>query len=126
MKIKRKKEETRRVIASGTLTVLFVENKISATWSAQCLEHDIAAQGKTLVEVDLEMRRMIVSHLEIGRLLGRKPFKGINKAPQIFFDLYAKSQMKFNQPVTTTSTRNRESIGYPRVHEMQAAVAAVG
>ncbi len=50
-------------------------------WSAQCLEYDIAAQAKTLSGLLYEVERVLISHLCIAEELGRKPFEGLEPAP---------------------------------------------
>lgn len=63
-------------------------------WSAQCLEYDIAAQARTLNDLLYELERVLVSHLSIAEQLGRKPFEGLDPAPQKFWELYQKSRAR--------------------------------
>ncbi len=63
-------------------------------WSAQCLEYDIAAQAKTLSDLVYELERVLVSHLCLAEELGRKPFEGLEPAPQRFWDLYEKAHAR--------------------------------
>lgn len=63
-------------------------------WSAQCLEYDIAAQARTLSDLLYEVERVLVSHLCIAEELGRKPFEGLEPAPQKFWDMYQKAHAR--------------------------------
>ena len=65
--------------------VLFEEG---GSWSAQCLDYDIAAQAKTFLEIHNELARVLVAHVAASVQLGRQPFLGINAAPQRFWELY--------------------------------------
>jgi hypothetical protein len=70
---------------SGIRAVLFEE---PGAWSAQCLDYDIAAQAKTLLDLQDEIVRVLVVHVAASTQLGREPFAGIKPAPQRFWDLY--------------------------------------
>ena len=50
--------------------VLFEEGE---QWSAQCLDYDIAAQAKTLLELHDELIRVIVVHVAASNQMGREP-----------------------------------------------------
>lgn len=117
IKLKRKK-----VVATGRLSVLFVEDKERGMWSAQCLEHDMAVQGKTLLDVNTAMQEMIACQIAVSRKLNRKPFAHLGKAPKIFHDLYAKSQMRINSQPVHLPSRARGLSSYPRIAEQYAAV----
>jgi hypothetical protein len=54
-------------------------------WVAQCLEHDIATQARTLDELLYELERILVAHM-VGA--GAAPFATIPKAPQAFWQMY--------------------------------------
>ena len=65
--------------------VLFEEG---GSWSAQCLEYDIAAQAKTLLDLHDEIARVLAAHIAASVQMGREPFEGIQPAPKRFWDLY--------------------------------------
>ena len=78
------------------LSVLFIEG--DGWWSAQCLEHDIAAQAKTLNALFYEMERVLVSQLAIDEELGRKPFEGIGRAPKKYWEAFRRSRTTMERP----------------------------
>lgn len=67
--------------------VLF-EGEDGGPWSAQCLEYDIAAQAQTLLDLQDELVRVLVTHVAASVQLGRTPFSDIKPAPQRFWELY--------------------------------------
>ena len=58
------------------------------SWSAQCLEYDIATQASTLPDLYYEVERMLMGHVAVAAKLGREPFAGIGPAPKRYWDLY--------------------------------------
>jgi len=61
--------------------------------SAQCLEYDIATQAKTLDGLISELQRILRAHIATSLTLDKKPFAGVPKAPQRFFDLFEQSKI---------------------------------
>jgi hypothetical protein len=59
-------------------------------WVGQWLEHDIAAQAKTLKELLPELFRTLAGHAFIDMKNGRKPFSNLKKAPDSFWTMYDK------------------------------------
>ena len=60
---------------------------------AQCLEHDIAAQGKTLEDCLYELDRLIVGHVAISIDNGLEPLHDLKPAPQRFWELFERSKI---------------------------------
>ena len=54
-------------------------------WVAQCLEHDIAAQGKTLSEVEDAFRKTLVGQIILDLRKGREPLEDIKPAPSMYW-----------------------------------------
>ena len=52
-------------------------------WVAQCLEHDIAAQGKTLPEVEDAFRKTVVGQIVLDLRKGREP---LDSYPVTYFE----------------------------------------
>lgn len=81
-----------RTMASWTDTLCRIRAVLfegdGGTWSAQCLEYDIAAQAQTLLDLQDELVRVLVTHVAASIQLGRTPFSGIKEAPQRFWALY--------------------------------------
>jgi hypothetical protein len=76
--------------------VLFEED---GSWSAQCLDYDIAAQAKTLLDLADEIARVLVVHIAASMQMGREPFAGIKPAPKRFWDLYQRGLRIESRPV---------------------------
>src|SRR5712691_12770803 len=76
--------------------VLFEEDE---WWSAQCLDYDIAAQAKTLLDLHDELVRVLAVHVAASVQLGREPFAGIGAAPAKFWELYKGGWQFESKPV---------------------------
>ena len=109
---------------SGRMRVLFFEDRYAGCWSAQCLDHDIATQAKTLPELYYELHRLILGHLIISVELQREPFAGLPKAPQKFWDIYRQSsyhlQVKRNPFRVPQKFAGRMPVPDLRIADLQA------
>lgn len=65
--------------------VLFKEGK---TWSAQCLEFDIASQAKTLRDLAFAIQRAIAGQILVAAQNRMTPFKGLPPAPKRFWKMF--------------------------------------
>jgi hypothetical protein len=65
--------------------VLFEEGD---SWSAQCLDYDVAAQAETLWELPEELARVLAIHIAASAQMNREPFAGIPAAPLRFWELF--------------------------------------
>ena len=72
-----------------TLHVLLMKD--SGTWSAQCLEHNIAAQGATTNEAISELARTIVGELSLRAARGREGLDDIPRAPDHYWTMFGTS-----------------------------------
>ena len=80
------------------------------SWIGQCLQYDVAAQAKTLPDLQYEIQRVLVSHLAIGERLNREPFEGIGQAPRHYWDMYDGSEIRIviereNEPFSLPDAR---------------------
>ncbi len=62
--------------------------KEDALWSVQCLEYDIAAQGKTIDEAQDAFEKTFLGQIALDIKENREPFEDIEKAPQEFWDMF--------------------------------------
>lgn len=62
-------------------------------WTAQALEHDIAAFADTLPRVMRKFERAVLGNLSMNRELGRDGLDGIGRAPQAFWDMFERSEL---------------------------------
>ncbi len=76
----------------GALTLHFVLLREPAgdreVWVAQCLEHDIAAQGDTVEDARKDLERMILGEIVLSAEKGRPPLSGIAPAPPAYQALW--------------------------------------
>lgn len=59
-------------------------------WVAQCLEYDIGAQAADLESLEQHLNLTLMLELEESIRVHGKPFEGIDKAPQQYFDMWGK------------------------------------
>ena len=78
--------------------VLFQEGDWVCT---QCLEYDIAAQGKTLDACLHELDRLIAGHIAISVEHGLGPLLNLQPAPRRFWDWFERSKI----PLSTARSR---------------------
>jgi hypothetical protein len=64
------------------LSVLFLKENDS--WVGQCLEHDIAAQGKTLDEAKTSLQHTIAGQMFLDAGSGKAPLLDIKPAPEYY------------------------------------------
>ena len=55
---------------------------------AQCLEYDIAAQARTLMDVQYEFQRILAGRVFTAKKLGIDPFEDIPPAPGEYRELF--------------------------------------
>jgi predicted RNase H-like HicB family nuclease len=60
---------------------------------AQCLEFDIAAQGKTLDDYLYELDRLIAGHIVVSVEHGTEPLRGLRPAPRRFWEWFERSKI---------------------------------
>lgn len=89
--------------------VLFKEGK---TWSAQCLEFDIATQAKTPRDLAFAIQRAIA-----GQILVAVPFKGLPPAPKRFWKMF-ESGVRLAPDEFRIKVRGIESSAEARVAEV--------
>lgn len=66
--------------------VLFQEN--NNVWTVQCLEYDIAAQGKSIQEALKRLEQAMVGQIILDVREGLIPFQDIEMAPGHYFDMF--------------------------------------
>lgn len=57
-------------------------------WIAQCLEHDITAQGETLEEARRGWEHTLVGYLCLSEENGVKPLANVPRAPKFYWDRF--------------------------------------
>lgn len=57
-------------------------------WVAQCLEYDIAAQARTIKDVEYEFQRVFIGRIAAAQELGIDPFEDIPPAPEAYRKIF--------------------------------------
>lgn len=60
-------------------------------WSAQCLEHNIAAQGETTDAAILELTRTIVGELALRAEREQEGLADIPRAPDMYWEMFGRA-----------------------------------
>lgn len=63
-------------------------------WSAQCLEHDVAVQARTLPELRDELERVLSLHVALAEEAGKEPFAEIGPAPRKYWNLFTAARLR--------------------------------
>jgi predicted RNase H-like HicB family nuclease len=84
-------------------------------WCVQCLEHDIAAQARTVSELVTELERVLSAHVEVSAQLEHEPFVDLPPAPQRFFDAYESSR-------TPVEDERRQAYGNEQVLSIEPTI----
>ena len=66
-----------------TIKVLFTRE--GEAWVAQCLEHDIASQGRTVQEAEETFGRTFLGQIMLDLRRGKEPLQGIGPAPRMYW-----------------------------------------
>jgi len=83
--MRRKKAQSEPTPAPRKIALRVIYLRETDYWVAQCLEHDIAAQGKTLSEVEDAFRKTLVGQIVLDLRKGREPLEDIKPAPSIYW-----------------------------------------
>lgn len=70
------------------LRVLFIKDSLTKFWTAQCLEHDIAASGKSVQDAQAEFTRVLDAEFNIRQERGESGLDELNSAPLYFHQIY--------------------------------------
>ena len=71
-----------------SLRVIIFRETDTSSWQAQCLEHDIATQAPTLLELRKRLDATIRLEIEEGIKIGIEPLSDIPEAPNYFYKMW--------------------------------------
>jgi hypothetical protein len=71
------------------LRVLMIRHE--GVWAAQCIDHDIVAQGKSLREAKAAFEQTIIGQILFDLKKGREPLASFPPAPSHLEELYEKA-----------------------------------
>lgn len=88
--------------------VVFPETHL--TWTARALEHDLAAQGRTIEAAIDTLVRLIRAHVAHDRRHNRKPLSAFAAAPKVYWNAFNRAAelpilMELDWPDTDTPVR---------------------
>lgn len=61
-------------------------------WAAQCLEYDIAAQGKTLADAKAAIEKAFVGQVLVDLSHGVEPLSTVGKAPIEYWEQFSQAE----------------------------------
>ena len=79
-------------IRDMTLRILLIRDPITKYWTAQCLEYDIAASGKSVRDAQKEFVRVLNVELSFRQSRGENGLEKIKPAPLFYHKLYELEQ----------------------------------
>lgn len=82
-------------------------------WSAQCLQYDIGAQGKTLKDVIYELQRSLIGYIAICAAEDVEPFTNLPIAPDKYWQLW-KEGARLSIELTDAHFRTPDHLPLPR------------
>ena len=94
------------------------------TWTAQCLEHDVAAQGKTIDRAVSELQRTLVAEVCLCTSQGARGLERIARAPRYYWRKYHEAGErveKRRRPVFTPEHELPPGHRLPELRELRVA-----
>ena len=85
------------------------------SWTAQCLEYDLATQGKTLSETQKYFELLISDQIAVDKQFGRKPFAGLPKAPKMYWDAWTRAR----ELAAKRAPRRQSKSSYSFIHSVE-------
>jgi len=64
-------------------------------WIAQCLDYDIAAQARSLSDVQYEFQRILIGRIVMAEKLNIDPFEGLFPAPEGYLKMVYDTKKSF-------------------------------
>lgn len=93
-------------------------------WVAQCLNYDIAAQARTIPDVQYEIQRMLVGRIVMAEKLGIDPFEGVSPAPNMYFEMLKDANRTFELELKPVKRFSRNIISQSFMFPKQAMLYA--
>ena len=79
---------------SARISVLV--ERVGDWWVAQCIQHDLATQARSLDELQFEIRRLLTAHIASCEELGIRPFELPPAPPEVHARFeQAKTRLEF-------------------------------
>jgi hypothetical protein len=97
---------------SGDVTILLAVD--GGQMVARCLEHDIAAFGRTVEEAMTAWRDVFAAQILLDLKAGRAPLEGIEPAPPECFEMYERGRKLDYEPILV-ATGGRHAVLKPEL-----------
>jgi len=83
-------------------------------WVAQFLEYDIAAQARTLPDVQYEIQRALIGRIVIAKKLGIDPFENLAPAPAEYHQLFKDTSKTLRVELRPVKNFPKNVISFPK------------
>lgn len=101
-----------------TKTISVLIERDEEWWIAQCVEHDLATQARTLDDLHQEIQRMLIAHVAACEEEGIEPFQ-IPPAPPEVRERFERAKFavvaRGVRPVNTSQTRYKLPVAESRI-----------
>lgn len=104
----------------GDNVIRVVQFREGSWYVAQCLDVDIAAQGKTEDDLFYQLSRILVGRVLAAEDLGVNPFDALPPAPKRYWDMYFAATSQPAKILPFIPTRNDSGLSMPTL-EIKAA-----
>ena len=65
----------------------------------QCLEYNLATQARTLRQLYKDLHRLILGHIAVRLRHNQRPFEGLPRAPQKYWNMFERSKIPLSTQV---------------------------
>lgn len=103
-----------------TIQIRAVIFKEASFWCAQCLERDIAVQGRSLEELIPELGSTLAAYVELAINEHRVPFADMKPAPGRFFKMFEMAHELVPSPHTVIEVDDAPTV-VPELRVLEAA-----
>ena len=79
-------------------------------WVAQCLEKDLAAQGRTIGEAQTAFVRTLIGQIVVDLQHKHRPFANLNRAPEVYEEMWSKGARLSDAPRITIPDEIRSQL----------------
>jgi len=92
------KSPKEKAIMPSELKISVLLKKEGPFWVAQCLQHDVAGQGKSIPDACYQVERAVFGHVAYDIANGIEPLSKLGKAPAEYWTLWGKAEPMCKRP----------------------------
>ena len=93
-------------------------------WIAQCLDYDIAAQARTLSDVQYEFQRILVGRIAMAENLNVDPFENLTPAPNGYLQMANDTSKSFKLEMKPAKSFSKKIVSKSFMFPKQALLYA--